>query len=147
MYKVTTQLSFKQQLQNNLLAVISLVIALSALGYNSWRNEQSEENRNFRGAGFEIMREAANLQLLIDTSTYSEIPAETDAIRGWVSVNLIVSLADIMTPEVKRKAIHLKSVWSQNWAFLYNDKKVNEKISIANSQLVETVRQQLINLN
>ncbi|MCG8509145.1 MAG: aldehyde ferredoxin oxidoreductase C-terminal domain-containing protein, partial [Rhodospirillales bacterium] len=34
------------------LAVISLVVALTALGTNTWRNELTEYNRNIRHAGF-----------------------------------------------------------------------------------------------
>ena len=55
-----------KQLKNNVLAVVSIIIAIMALSYNSWRNEVSESNRNQRAAGFEIMREAAHLQLLVD---------------------------------------------------------------------------------
>ena len=137
----------KQQVQQNLLAIISIAIAITALSYNSWRNEQSEDNRNFRAAGFEIMREAAHLQLLVDTATYSEKSKDVDAIKGWVSVNLILSLSDLMTPEIKKQATDLKSVWSENWSVLDNDKHANQKISDANSQLVKIVREHLISLN
>lgn len=44
-----------KQLQKNSLSLISLVVALSALSYNTWRNEQSEYNRNIRNAGFEVL--------------------------------------------------------------------------------------------
>ena len=45
--------SIRQQLRANAVALISLVVALSSLGYNTWRNEQTEENRSIRVAGFE----------------------------------------------------------------------------------------------
>ncbi len=34
-----------EQIKRNQLAIISLVVALIALGYNTWRNELTEENR------------------------------------------------------------------------------------------------------
>ena len=139
--------SFKNQLQNNLLAIISLFIAISALSYNSWRNEQSEANRNLRAAGFEIMREAAHLQLLIDTATYSENVSSDDAIKGWVSINLIVSLSELMTAEIEQIAIELKSVWSENWSDLYQTGIANQQISKANSKLVKIVKLHLKGLN
>jgi hypothetical protein len=40
-----------RQLRDNLVAITSLVVALSALGYNTWRNERTERNRNIRTAG------------------------------------------------------------------------------------------------
>ena len=33
-----------QQVNKNLLAIISLIVALTALGYNTYRNELTEEN-------------------------------------------------------------------------------------------------------
>ena len=44
-----------QQIRNNLVAIISLVVAISSLSYNTWRNELTEENRNIRFAGFEVI--------------------------------------------------------------------------------------------
>jgi len=39
-----TPYTFREQIQRNLLAIISLAVAISALGYNTWRNETTEEN-------------------------------------------------------------------------------------------------------
>lgn len=52
----------REQLRDNMVALISLVIALSALGYNTWRNELTERNRNIRDAGFELLAEIGSLQ-------------------------------------------------------------------------------------
>lgn len=40
---------------STLISVISLIIAISALGYNTWRNELTEHNRNIRASGFEAL--------------------------------------------------------------------------------------------
>lgn len=40
----------REQIRNNAVALISLVVALAALGYNTWRNERTEANRNLRAA-------------------------------------------------------------------------------------------------
>jgi hypothetical protein len=114
-----SQFNFKQQIQQNLLAILSIAIAISALAYNSWRNEQSEENRNLRAAGFEIMKESAKLQYLVDSITYvnsnDPIKQQDTPIIGWVTVNQIVSLSELMMPEVKADAEQLKQVWSEYW--------------------------------
>ena len=93
------------------------------------------------------MREAAKLQLIVDTVTYSVNVSENDAIKGWVSVNLMLSLAELMTPEIKTAAVALKSSWTKNWSVLYKDEKANQQITQVNSLLVKRVRQHLIGLN
>jgi hypothetical protein len=136
----------KQQLQKNLIALISVIIAITALSYNSWRNELSEDNRNVRAAGFEIMREAAQLQYFIDVTTYSDSAMDEEVIQGWVSVNLMVSLAELMSPEVLAKAQGLRKTWASNWSQLANDKAANVTVTEAVNQLVDEVRQHLRSL-
>lgn len=147
---MSSKFNLKQQFQQNLLAILSIAIAISALGYNSWRNEQSEENRNLRAAGFEIMKESARLQYLVDSITYTNsndlIKQQETPIVGWVTVNQIESLSQLMMPEVKNDAEQLKVVWSENWQALANDQTANEKVTAANQQLVNKVRNQLISL-
>ena len=147
---MSSKFNLKQQLQQNLLAILSILIAVSALAYNSWRNEQSEENRNYRAAGFEIMKESARLQYLIDRITYVDTKdnekTQEDPIVGWVTVNQIVSLSQLMMPQIKAQADSLKQVWSEHWEKLSTDKKANKKITEANRLLIESVRSHLISL-
>jgi uncharacterized membrane protein YebE (DUF533 family) len=41
-------MNIKEQVRRNAVALISLVIAITSLGYNTWRNEASENNRTQR---------------------------------------------------------------------------------------------------
>jgi len=141
------KINLSQQIRQNFLAIFSIAIAISALSYNSWRNERSEANRNIRAAGFEIMKDAAQLQYIVDSTTFSNNPQKTDPIDGWVKVGLIVSLSELMMPEVERKSLQLKAVWAENWASLEVDKQANEKISQANAELLSEVRKNLLMLN
>lgn len=141
------KINLSKQIKQNFLAIFSIAIAISALSYNSWRNERSEANRNIRAAGFEIMKDAAQLQYIVDSTTFSNNPQKTDPIDGWVKVGLIVSLSELMMPDVEQKAIRLKQVWSDNWAMLMSDERANEKISKANAELLLKVRQNLQMLN
>ncbi|TQV85798.1 hypothetical protein [Aliikangiella coralliicola] len=131
-----------KQIQQNLLALISLIVAISALSYTSWRNEISEDNRNHRAAGFEIMREAAHFQLLVDQATFSD-SAQFDPIQGWVRVNLILSLSRLMSEEIQNRAANLKLVWSENWSSIMEDKNSNRMVSESISQLVTSVSKHL----
>lgn len=137
---------FSKQFKQNLLAIISLAIAITALGYNSWRNEHSEENRNYRAAGFEIMREAAHFQHFIDMVTYASEKREEVPIEGWVSVNLMMSLSELMMPEIQAKAVNLKTVWRDNLSSLTKSEVANERISDANTQLINEVKIHLLAL-
>jgi hypothetical protein len=44
---------------------ISLAVALSSLAYNSWRNEKTEDNRNIRTAGVELLLTLGELERVI----------------------------------------------------------------------------------
>lgn len=136
-------IDFKMQIKQNLLAILSIAIAISALAYNSWRNELSEENRNYRAAGFEIMREAAHLQYLIDSTTYASDKNKEDPINGWVKVNLIVSLSKLMMPEILEHAVKLKDTWRNNWSLLGESELANQQITKANEILIDEVRMHL----
>ena len=57
--------SIIDQLRRNAGAVISLVIAVSSLRYNTWRTEKTEDNRNQRFAAFEILLKLGELQQVV----------------------------------------------------------------------------------
>ena len=57
----------KEQLRRNAVALISLVVAITSLGYNTWRNEASEHNRNQRLVAVEMLVQLGSLyQTLLD---------------------------------------------------------------------------------
>lgn len=132
--------TLKSQLQKNLLALISIVIAVVALSYNSWRNELSEDNRTIREAGFEILKESAKLQFYVDNATYGNDYQQQEHIQGWVSVNFIISLSGLISPEIQSQSESLKKVWSENSTKLANEQTANQKISEENTKLVDLVR-------
>ena len=44
------------------MALISIFIAVSALAYNTWRNETTEEQRNIRHAAFRVLEDLGEVQ-------------------------------------------------------------------------------------
>ena len=142
-------IGIKKQLKNNLIALLSLSIAISALAYNSWRNELSEQNRNTRAAGFEIIKEAAKLQSFLDHSTYSDGQDSNKSapIEGWVRINLIGSLSTFMNDEVKSKAKNLLSAWKNNWKLIKEEQDANNTVTMAINDLVMSVNNELVMLN
>ena len=101
----------RQQLRDNLVAFVSLAVALSALGYNTWRNERTERNRNVRVAGIEMLREIGSLQQIIFYAHYAQGDSRGDPRMGWADVLTIGDLAALMPPDVARDAESLRKTW------------------------------------
>ncbi len=134
------------------LSIISLIVAITALSYNTWRNEATESNRNIRESGFELLKASAELQLLIDSSYYvnarrSEVETQTLPIRGWTQVNFIVTLSQVMPSNVQRASLHLKSNWEKYWDKIHLEKVANESISASNKKLETEIVKVLFALN
>jgi len=101
----------RRQIRDNLIALISVAIALSALGYNTWRNERTERNRNIRVAGIEMLREIGSLQQIIFYAHYADGDQRGDPRMGWADVLTISDLAALMPADVMRDAASLRATW------------------------------------
>jgi len=134
-----------QQLRDNLVAITSLVVALSALGYNTWRNEQTERNRNVRVAGIEILREIGSFQQVVFYARFVGNDDPRGELRmGWVDVATIGDLAVVMPPDVARDAAALRAVWEEDAASFVDDEAAFARIDDALERLrrstVESLR-------
>ena len=125
----------RQQLRDNLVAITSLVVALSALGYNTWRNEVTERNRNVRVAGVELLKEIGSLQQIIFYAHFAEDDARGDPRMGWADVLTIDDLAAMMPAEVTREAEALREVWEANADGLVDDENAFRRIDLAIDEL------------
>lgn len=115
----------REQIRNNLVAIISLAVAFAALGYNTWRNERTELNRNIRTAGVELLKEIGSLQQIVFHVRFTDedrLEDPSGKLRmGWVDVFTINDLAAVMPPDVVGRADHLRSVWVADVAELEPD--------------------------
>lgn len=103
-----------EQLRRNTVALISLVVAVTGLTYNTWRNEQSESNRNQREAAFEILLKLAELDEVVNLAHYEADAAGTgDLKKGWALVNTIDVLASIMAKPMPASGDRLMATWSE----------------------------------
>jgi len=121
----------REQLRNNLVALISLVIALSALGYNTWRNERTEANRNMRAAGFALLTQIGSLQQIIFYAHYAKGDQRGDPRMGWADMLTINDLAALMPAAVVQDAGELKTVWEADSAGLAEDDEAYRRIDEA----------------
>jgi len=130
----------RRQMRDNLVAITSLVVALSALSYNTWRNERTERNRNVRVAGIEMLQEIGSLQQIIFYAQYAEGDARGDPRMGWADVHTIEDLATMMPPEVGREAVELRAAWEADVEGLIDDEAAFHRIDGA----IEELRQETL---
>ncbi len=86
----------REQIRSNLVAIVSLAVALTALAYSAWRNERTEENDRFRAAGFELLSEVGSLQQTVFYAHYQPGDARGDPRMVWAEVLTIIDLAALM---------------------------------------------------
>lgn len=138
-----TPYTFREQIQRNLLAIVSLAVAISALGYNTWRNETTEENRNIRLASFEILVQLGKLQIITDHAHYGNDNNTGNPITGWGHVAMIDDLSFLMPAPIPGIATRLKETWQANWQGLGNDEASALKITESITDMRKTVKARL----
>jgi hypothetical protein len=129
--------SIREQVRNNLVALISLTVALSGLGYTTWRHERTELNRNLRVAGFELLTEIGSLQQVVFYAHYQPGDARGDPRMGWADVLTIVDLAELMPADVARDAQALNATWQADWSGLGDDPEAHRRIDAS----IDVIRQ------
>ena len=108
-------MKFLEQVDRHSLAIISLLVALSALGYNTWRNEQTEHNRNIRQAGFEMLLHIGELQRVTYLAHFDDDVQAGNPRKGWVEVLVLRDLASLMPESGQTRSEALFNVWNENW--------------------------------
>ena len=135
--------SFVKQLQRNAVALISIVIAVSSLSYNTWRNEKTEENRNQRVAAFEILLKLGELQQVVFHHYYDKDTRDKGNPRtGWTYVLTIRDLSRVMPTPLHHDTDQLLQIWSDNWEGLEDDKASVDAIL----EGIEHTRSQMLSL-
>ena len=132
--------SILKQIKNNLIAIISLIVAVSSLGYATWRNELTETNRNVRVAGFEMLVNLGGLQQIVYLGHYDANEKEGSPRLGWVQVMVLRDLGSIMPAPIPQDSQQLVKLWQSHWQGIGNsDESVN-----AIEEQVEKVRASVI---
>jgi hypothetical protein len=134
--------SVRRQLRDNFVALTSLAVALSALGYNTWRNERTERNRNVRVAGIEMLKEIGALQEIVsqvsagDEGGDGSVPDPRTTLRmGWVDVWTLNDLATMMPADVAREAKELEAAWESDVEDLPSSEASSRRINAAIEEL------------
>ena len=137
-----------EQLQRNSVALISLVIAISSLGYNTWRNEASEHNRNQRVVSIEVLRNIGELQQLVYHSHWDmEDRDKGNPLTGWALVLTIRDLSQLLEGTVPEAGTDLWKAWDDNWQALGEDRKGYDRIVDGLSEVREATNELLRSLD
>ena len=116
--------TFRQQLRSNSVALISLVVALRSLGYNTWRNERTEHNRNIRTATFELLTKLAEFERVVFLAQYDHDAHGGSPRTGWTYVLVIRDLSALVPAPVPARAEELQQAWADNWEALGKDDEI-----------------------
>jgi hypothetical protein len=107
-----------QQIRGNSVALISLMTAVIALSYNTWRNETTESQRNIRQASFQVLESLGDLQEVADYRYYY-FPFEGGQsgegelrLRGYGSVTMVRDLMNLMPPPAPAASDKLFRLWN-----------------------------------
>ncbi|HEX4649651.1 MAG TPA: hypothetical protein VH111_12540 [Steroidobacteraceae bacterium] len=137
--------TFRRQLRDNAVALISLAVALTSLAYNTWRNERTEHNRSVRTAAFELLMRLADFKRVVFLAQYDHDRIGGNPRTGWTYVLAIHDLSTLVPAPVPAQAEQLQQVWSGNWEALgRNDEtavsRIDDAIDRLRDSTLQTVR-------
>lgn len=145
---MTSRSTLREQLRRNAVAIISLAVAVSALGYNTWRNESSEHNRNQRVVAIQVMLMLGELrQLTLDRHYGTDLDGAALLRSGWAKVLTIKDLAQLLDGSVPSSAMKLWHVWDDNHAALGSDLEAKNRIIAALEEVRKDTHEVLTSLD
>ena len=135
--------SIKEQIRRNLVALISLVVAITSLSYSTWRNEASEDNRTQRLVAIEVLLKLADLQRLTWHHHYDRDFEDKGNLRtGWAMVISIRDIATILDEPLPESSRLLWQVWDDNYQQLGDSVEAKDNVIEA----IERCRQDTLEL-
>ncbi|MBT8078241.1 MAG: hypothetical protein KJO31_06670 [Gammaproteobacteria bacterium] len=111
---IASMASFSDQLRRHSVALISLFIALSGLAYNTWRNEQTEENNNIRTAGIEMLLLLGEFDRTVFHLQYDQGLQLGNERTGWSLVLTIRDLGTLIGDPANSSSAELLGTWESN---------------------------------
>ena len=139
--------SIWSQIHRNAVALISLVVAISTLGYTAWRNEETEDNWNQRTAAFEVLVKLNELQQIIFHHHYDKDTTEKGNPRtGWAYVLTVRDLSSILNDPLPKESEDLLRVWSENWEELANSQESLQLVLVELDEMREATMKLLRDL-
>ena len=142
--------TIRAQIHRNAVALISLFIAVSSLGYNTWRNETTEAQRNVRHAAFRVLESLGELQEAADYRYYYlpfDGAGKTEGelrVSGFGSVAMIRDLMNLMPHPAPLAGQELHAKWSSSVGYLNeltDDGKHSERATRMERELTRAINE------
>jgi hypothetical protein len=121
--------SIYSQFRANIVAIVSVIVALTGMGYNTYRNEKTEINHNVRAAAFETLKNLGETQILVDYAHFKKDRERGDTRLGWGKMTLIHDLSQVLPPPGPTEADLLLAAWRDNVDALENSTESMIKIT------------------
>src|SRR5882724_11611302 len=102
------------QFRANIVAITSVIVALTGMGYNTYRNEKTEINHNVRAAAFETLKNLGEVQIIADYAHFKKDRVRGDTRLGWGHITLIHDLAQVLPPPGPADADALRTAWRES---------------------------------
>lgn len=145
---MSSTLTIREQFRRNAVALISLAIAVTSLGYNTWRNEASEHNRNQRVVSIQLLLMLSELQqVILDRRYGKESEGKSNLRKGWVIALTIRDISMIAEGGVPESAERLFSTWEDESGSLGSSDEAKERIENALKALRRDTQDILRNLD
>ena len=107
--------TLRGQLRDNLIALLSLAVALAGFSYTAWRMEHSETNLTTRQAAFQLLIALGQMQELVYRAHYDHDATRGNPRSGWVYVMTINDFSATMPVPVQARAAALLVAWRNHW--------------------------------
>jgi hypothetical protein len=103
-----------RQIKVNIVAIVSVMVALTGLAYNTYRNERTEHNRNTRIAAFEALKTLGETQVIVEYAHFKKNRQLGDPVQGVARAQYIRDLSRLLPPPAPDDAERLWAAWRDN---------------------------------
>ena len=111
-----------RQVKTNIVAITSVIVAVSGLLYNTYRNERTEHNRNTRVAAFETLKAIGEAQIIVEYAHFKKNRMLGDPVQGMGRATYIRDLARLLPAPAPEDSDRLFTAWRDNADKLEDDK-------------------------
>ena len=103
-----------RQIKVNIVAIVSVIVAVSGLVYNTYRNERTERNHIVRTAAFETLKNLGEAQIIVEYAFFKKNRQLGDPVQGVGRALLIRDLARALPPPAPEDAERLWVAFRDN---------------------------------
>ena len=110
-----------RQIKVNIVAIVSVIVALTGLAYNTYSNERTEHNRNTRIAAFETLKSLGEAQIIVEYAHFRKNLQLGDPVQGIGRAMYIRDLTRVLPPPAPDDGERLWVAWRDNADKVEND--------------------------